>query len=136
MKVGWSMRRLLFAVLSAWSALSAGELELKCGSFTLRLDGQGRPQACSRARDGAALLRPGAGQEGFALVAADGATTPLPALRLLPAGRLEAASADGRQAVVFAVAGGARHLAFRIVELRGLEPEARDTLKFTLIGGR
>jgi hypothetical protein len=38
------MRRLLFAVLSAWSALSAGELELKCGSFTLRLDGQGRPQ--------------------------------------------------------------------------------------------
>ena len=135
MKVGRSMRRLLFAVLSAWSALSAGELELKCGSFTLRLDGQGRPQACARTRDGVALLRPGAGQEGFALVAADGATTPLPALRLLPERRLEAASADGRQAVVFAVAGGARHLAFRIVELRGLEPEARDTLKFTLIGG-
>lgn len=129
------MRRLLFALLSVCSALAAGELELKCGSFTLRLDGQGRPQACVRSRDGASLLRPGPGQEGFALVAADGAATPLPAVRLLSAGRLEAASADGRQAVVFAVGGGARHLAFRIVELRGLEPEARDTLKFTLLGG-
>jgi hypothetical protein len=69
------------------------------------------------------------------LIAPDGQATALPALRLLPEGRLEAASADGRQAVVFAVRGGDRHLAFRIVDLRGLEPAARDTLRFTMIGG-
>jgi hypothetical protein len=129
------MRRLFLSLVLAWSAWSAAEVELKGGSFTLRLDDQGRPAACTRSADGAALLRPGSGQEGFALVAPDGQATPLPALRLLPDGRLEAATADGRQAVVFAVRGGARHLALRIVDLRGLEPAARDTLRFTMIGG-
>jgi len=129
------MRRLLCTVLLAWAAFAAAEVELTCGSFTLKFDAQGRPLACGRQGEAGSLLRPGAGHEGFALVLPDGRTTLLPALRLLGEGRLEAASADGRQAVVFATRGGARHLAFRILELRGVEPVARESLRFTMIGG-
>ena len=129
------MRRLLCTLCFAWSALLAAEVELACGSFALKFDAHGRPQACVRKGEGTTLLRPGAGQEGFALVLPDGRTTLLPALRLLGEGRLEAASADGRQAIVFATRGGERHLAFRIVEWRGVEPVARESLRFTMIGG-
>ncbi|MEY2752033.1 MAG: hypothetical protein RLZZ550_2004, partial [Verrucomicrobiota bacterium] len=129
------MRRLLCSFCFAWAALVAAEVELACDSFTLKFDAQGRPLACARKGAAGTLLRPGAGQEGFALVLPDGRTTLLPALRQAGEGRLEAASADGRQAVVFATRGGARHLAFRIVELRGIEPVARESLRFTMLGG-
>ena len=37
--------------------------------------------------------------------------------------------------MVFAVRAGERHLAFRLSELRGIEPSERESLRFTLIGG-
>jgi hypothetical protein len=129
------MRSLLLTFCLAWSNAAFGAVELKAGSFTLKFDEQGRPSACVRIAGGASLLRPGPGQEGFALVGPDQQATALSSLRLLSDGRLEAATADGRQAVLFAVHAGDRHLALRIVELRGLEPAARDTLRCTIIGG-
>ena len=127
-RLGRSMRSLLLTFCLAWSNVAFGAVELKAGSFTLKFDEQGRPSACVRIAGGASLLRPGPGQEGFALVGPDQQATALSSLRLLPDGRLEAATADGRQAVLFAVHAGDRHLALRIVELRGLEPAARDKI--------
>jgi hypothetical protein len=129
------MCRRLLPLLLAWVALAAGEVVLPCGRFSLKFDDQGRSIAGVRTADDATLLRSGARHEGLALVDPDGTATPLPAVRRLADGRVEFAAAGGRPAVVFAVRSGERHLAFRLSELRGIEPSERESLRFTLIGG-
>lgn len=129
------MCRRLLPLLLAWVALVAGEVVLPCGRFTLKFDEQGGAVGAVRTADGAVLLRPGARQEGLALVDPDGTATPLPGVRRLADGRIEFAATSGQPAVVFAVRAGERHLAFRLSELRGIEPSQRETLRFTLIGG-
>ncbi len=129
------MCRRLLPLLLAWVALVAGEVVLPCGRFTLKFDEQGGAVGAVRTADGAVLLRPGARQEGLALVDPDGTATPLPVVRRLADGRVEFAATSGQPAVVFAVRAGERHLAFRLSELRGIEPSQRETLRFTLIGG-
>ena len=129
------MCRRLLPLLLAWAALVAGEVVLPCGRFTLKFDEQGGAVGAVRTADGAALLRPGARHEGLALVDPDGTATPLPVVRRLADGRVEFAAPRGQPAVVFVVRAGERHLAFRLSELRGIEPSERESLRFTLIGG-
>ena len=129
------MCRRLLPLLLAWAVLAAGEVVLPCGRFTLKFDEQGGAVGAVRTADGAGLLRPGARQEGLALVDPDGTATPLPVVRRLADGRVEFAATSGQLAVVFAVRAGERHVAFRPSELRGIEPSQRETLRFTLIGG-
>ena len=129
------MCRRLLPLLLAWAVLAAGEVAVPCGRFTLKFDEQGGAVGVVRTADGTALLRPGARHEGLALVDPDGTATPLPVVRRLADGRVEFAAPSGQPAVVFAVRAGERHLAFRLSELRGIEPSERETLRFTLIGG-
>ena len=129
------MCRRLLPLLLAWAVLAAGEVAVPCGRFTLKFDEQGGAVGVVRTADGTALLRPGARHEGLALVDPDGTATPLPVVRRLADGRVEFAAPRGQPAVVFVVRAGERHLAFRLSELRGIEPSERESLRFTLIGG-
>ena len=101
--------------------------------FTLAFDEAGRPRALNLL-DGTPLLRAQAPGDGFVLRSGDPKPQRVRLDRLAPQadGRLLATTHDGAQGIVLAVKERAKYIAFRIVELRGIDTEAFGRLDFTL----
>jgi hypothetical protein len=113
----------VWVVLGAGAA-SAAPAELQAGAFRLRFGDDGRPASLATVPGGEETLDTRNPGPGFFLSGPDKARTPLSRVTVGPDGRLTARSADGSQAVVFAVRAAERHLALRIERLDGI-PAAR-----------
>jgi hypothetical protein len=133
------MLKFIFALLagvlltSPPASHAAEGISVAAESFTLRFTADGRPESCLRKSDGMELLPKGRPGEGFFLRGLDGATVRLTNISLLPAGHLQAASADGSRRVRFAVSRGQRHLAFRIEGIDGIAPLQFESCHFSVL---
>ncbi|MBT4821881.1 MAG: hypothetical protein HON70_39610, partial [Lentisphaerae bacterium] len=106
---------------------------MQTGRFALELDNAGRPRALNLL-DGTPLLRPRAPGNGFVLQSGDRKPKRVRLDRLVPQadGRLLATTQDGAQGVLLELKETAKYIAFRIVELRGIDTKAFGRLDFTL----
>ena len=125
----------LFAVLmlAPPAPLRAAEgIELAADSFTLALNGGGRPANCRLRADGTELLHLNNVGLGFYIKAPDAEPVRFTKLSLQPDGRLTARSEQGTEEIVFRVTRGQRHVALRIESVTGMPPERLETLHFEM----
>jgi len=118
-------------VLTA-SPLFGGTVELKTETFRLALADDGRPAALSAVPANEALLDAPSPGPGFYLTGPEKKRTPLDKVTLEADNRLAVRSADGSLEVLFAVRIAPRHLAFRIVSVKGLATTPDTALHFEM----
>jgi hypothetical protein len=115
-----------------WSGTArAAQPELKTDAFCLRFGADGKPAAFDLLPSNEALLDTRNPGPGF-VVMKDRERVPLANVSLSEDGRLVARSADGAQAVIFAVHAGTKHVALRIAELTGLSADPGVSLQFEM----
>ncbi|MBT3193058.1 MAG: hypothetical protein HN341_10930 [Verrucomicrobia bacterium] len=106
---------------------------MKTEQFTLEFGETGKLELLNLT-DGTSLLTADAPGDGFVLRGEGDEAAEVPLDRLVPQddGRLLATTRDGTRGVVLDVKETAKYLAFRIVELRGIDSEVFGCLDFTL----
>lgn len=127
-----SLESFAVVVVLAASAAWGAPTELRTERFRLAIGDDGRPAALHNVADDAELLNANWRGAGFYLEGADHKQTPLHDVLWRADGHLTVRSANGQQAVTFAVRSAARHLAFRIETLEGLPADPGISLHFEL----
>ncbi|MCY3017866.1 MAG: hypothetical protein NTW87_02385 [Planctomycetota bacterium] len=120
----------LFSVVWSGTALAA-PAELKTDAFCLRFAADGRPAAFDLLPANDAVLDTRNPGPGFFL-AKEHQRTPLTNVSIKADGRLVVSSADGAQAVTFAVHASTKHVALRIESLTGIAAEPGISLHFEM----
>lgn len=131
------MKKLALAMLALAFPLAghlhAQAVKLATERFTLEFGGNGQPQKLNLT-DGTPLLTAPAPGSGFVLQSEGPKpmATPLDRLVPQPNGRLLATSGDGAYGILLDVKKSAKYIAFRIVELRGIDTRVYRRLDFSL----
>jgi hypothetical protein len=130
---------IIFALVLASSSMGqdVNDRTLSCATFQLSFDAKGRPASLRWRPSGKELLDAGNPGEGFTVAPLNrngsvaGKSIPMPTVDFPSKGKMIVASADGSRVVTFAVQERERHLAFRIVDLKGFPTEETVLLSFS-----